>query len=177
MVDEAGHRDRVRIAGVVVSRGLRDGDPAHWQRLLRRSLVSGERPLCLCRGGGTVSLPMVIATHSRTLVMKRMPNTGMDHHPDCESHGGHESRVAGVGKTLGALRPLPGGLLDAKLVVSLHTLTGAGRCAPPLGEETGSAVQGRGVTQRHGPSGLPCAGVGGGWIDVAALWWGRSPSG
>lgn len=72
MVDKAGHRDRVRIAEVVVSCGLRDEDPACWQLLLRRSLVSGERPLCLCRGGGTVSLLMVIATHGRTLVMKRM---------------------------------------------------------------------------------------------------------
>ena len=134
MLDGYGHRDRVRIAGEVVCRGVREEDPDRWQRLLRRGLGSGERPHCLCRGG-SVSLPMVIATHGRTLVMKRMPNTGMDHHPDCESHGGHESRVAGVGKTSGALRPLPGGLLDAKLDVPLHTLTGAGRCAPPLAKK------------------------------------------
>lgn len=134
MLDGYGHRDRVRIAGEVVCRGVREEDPDRWQRLLRRGLGSGERPHCLCRGG-SVSLPMVIATHGRTLVMKRMPNTGMDHHPDCESHGGHESRVAGVGKTSGALRPLPGGLLDAKLDVPLHTMTGAGRCAPPLAKK------------------------------------------
>lgn len=134
MLDGSGHRDRVRIAGEVVCRGLREEDPGRWQRLLRRALGSAERPHCLCRGG-SVSLPMVIATHGRTLVMKRMPNTGMDHHPDCESHGGHESRVAGVGKTSGALRPLPGGLLDAKLDVPLHTLTGAGRCALPLAKK------------------------------------------
>lgn len=145
MLDGSGHRDRVRIAGEVVSRGLRDEDPAHWQLLLRRALGSGERPHCLCRGG-SVSLPMVIATHGRTLVMKRMPNTGMDHHPDCESHGGHESRVAGVGKTSGALRQLPGGLLDAKLDVPLHTLTGAGRCAPLLAKK--KEAQSRDVMSR-----------------------------
>lgn len=145
MVDAAGHRDRVLIAGEVVSRGLRDEDPAHWQLLLRRALASGERPQCLCRGG-SMSLPMVIATHGRTLVMKRMPNTGLDHHPDCESHGGHESRVAGIGKNSGALKPLAGGLLEAKLDVPLNTLTGAGRSSLGV-EKKQEALPSVGVTR------------------------------
>jgi hypothetical protein len=49
MVDEDGLRGRVLIAGELVSRGLRDEEPAHWQLLLRRSLVSGERRSSSCQ--------------------------------------------------------------------------------------------------------------------------------
>ena len=45
---------------------------------------SRERPLCLCMSPG---IPMYIArTGDNSYVLKRMPNSGQQHHPDCDSY-------------------------------------------------------------------------------------------
>lgn len=45
---------------------------------------SRERPLCLCMNPG---IPMYIArTGDNSYVLKRMPNSGQQHHPDCDSY-------------------------------------------------------------------------------------------
>lgn len=49
---------------------------------LEGAYKSKERPICLCNKTG---VPMYIARLGETYIIKRMPNTGQIHHPDCES--------------------------------------------------------------------------------------------
>ncbi|MBS3912778.1 MAG: DUF1173 family protein [Hydrogenophaga sp.] len=118
-------RDLVRIAGVVLHRTVREDDPDRWQRLLGRAVRSGVRPECLCQGQAR-ALPMVVAEMGRVLFLKRMPNSGQDHHPTCESHGGNERRGPKLGDRRNALQKLGSGLLDVHLDVPLSTVVGAG---------------------------------------------------
>ena len=51
---------------------------------LMKAYQSKVRPLCLCRQPG---IPMYIAkTSDHGYILKRMPNSGQNHHPDCESY-------------------------------------------------------------------------------------------
>jgi Protein of unknown function (DUF1173) len=125
MVEVAGHRDLVRIAGKVVCRRLREEDPDRWQRLLGKAVHLGVRPECLCRGQAR-ALPMVVAEMGRLLFLKRMPNSGQDHHPACESYGGNERRGPKHGDRRNSLQKLDSGLVDVHLDVPLSTVVGAG---------------------------------------------------
>jgi len=50
---------------------------------LLKAYQAKERPLCMCKSNG---IPMYIAKHPNgELLIKRMPNTGFLHHPDCDS--------------------------------------------------------------------------------------------
>lgn len=118
-------RDLVRIAGVVVHRSVREEDPDRWQRLLGKAVRLGARPECLCQGQAR-ALPMVVAEMGRLLFLRRMPNSGQDHHPACESHGGNERRGPKLGGRHNALQKLDSGLLDVHLDVPLSTVVGAG---------------------------------------------------
>lgn len=51
------------------------------QEALAAVYASGERPRCLCMPGG---IEMYVARHHR-FVVKRMPETGRQHHPGCPS--------------------------------------------------------------------------------------------
>ncbi|WP_444928320.1 DUF1173 family protein (plasmid) [Microbulbifer sp. TRSA002] len=55
-----------------------------FEEALASTYKSQERPLCLCSSPG---FPMYIArTSDNSYVLKRMPNSGQQHHPDCESY-------------------------------------------------------------------------------------------
>lgn len=55
-----------------------------FEEALASSYKSRERPLCLCMNPG---IPMYIArTGDNSYVLKRMPNSGQDHHSDCDSY-------------------------------------------------------------------------------------------
>lgn len=67
------------IEGCIVSR-----ETGHFNDTLASAYKTNERPLCLCM---TPGIPMYIARiHDDTFVIKRMPNSGQTHHPDCESY-------------------------------------------------------------------------------------------
>jgi len=62
---------------------LERGDPM-FQEALARAYGNRERPLCLCR---TAGVPMYIArTGERQFILKRMPNSGRQHSPNCSSY-------------------------------------------------------------------------------------------
>jgi Protein of unknown function (DUF1173) len=71
-----------------VDPGLQDG--------LARLYGSSERPRCLCVPGG---VEMYIARHAE-YVVKRMPDTGNQHHPTCPSFE-PEPGTSGLGELLG----------------------------------------------------------------------------
>ena len=67
------------ISGVVLDRNHPSFDDA-----LADAYKNKERPLCLCIGSG---IPMYIARNGDNgYILKRMPNSGQTHHPDCESY-------------------------------------------------------------------------------------------
>ncbi|HYE70943.1 MAG TPA: DUF1173 family protein [Aquabacterium sp.] len=79
------------VDGVPLSPG--DG---RWQRALERAHASGVKALCLCRPAG---VPMYIARYQQFFV-KRLPETGHEHHPTCLSYEQPASQ-SGFGEVLG----------------------------------------------------------------------------
>ncbi len=72
------------IAGTKVSReALAESDVAGVQKLLKHDYERGVRPLCLCRPTRPI---MVVRKLTSRYVLARMPGSGPDHHPDCESY-------------------------------------------------------------------------------------------
>lgn len=74
---------------------LRPDDPA-WQHALERAYATSAQPLCLCRPGG---IPMYIARYQQ-FVVKRLPDTGHQHHPACPSWEPPPGQ-SGLGEVLG----------------------------------------------------------------------------
>jgi len=55
-----------------------------FEEALARAYDTKERPLCLCMRPG---IPMYITRKSdNNYIVKRMPNSGQQHHPDCDSY-------------------------------------------------------------------------------------------
>lgn len=104
--------------GVVVSRSLAETDPARWQNDLQRAYVAKTIPTCLCTRH---HVPMYIARLGDVHVLKRRPNTGHEHHPDCESHGGI-SQAAHLMYTADAISERPDGKVAHTLSVPLSTI-------------------------------------------------------
>lgn len=62
---------------------LDQNDP-EFDEVLQKAHIARERPLCLCTSPG---IEMYIAKHGESgYVIKRMPNSGAHHHPDCDSY-------------------------------------------------------------------------------------------
>ena len=74
---------------------LRPDDPA-WQHALERAYATSAQPLCLCRPSG---IPMYIARYQQ-FVVKRLPDTGHQHHPTCPSYEPPPGQ-SGLGEVLG----------------------------------------------------------------------------
>ena len=111
------------------------GESPELQRALEACRPSKQRPLCLCCEPG---VPMYIAPIAGHLIVKRMPNSGGDHAPACDSYE-PPAELSGLGQVMGtAIHEDPdAGLTALKLDFSL-TKT-AGRSAPvPSGNETDS---------------------------------------
>ena len=70
-------------------------DPA-LQDALARVYTTPERPRCMCVRGG---IEMYVAKHRR-YVVKRMPNSGHEHHPTCASYE-PELGQSGLGELIG----------------------------------------------------------------------------
>lgn len=102
---------------------------------LARAYVAKLRPLCLCR---TPPVEMYIAKVAGKFVMKRMPNSGGDHTPACDSYE-PPPELSGLGQVVGsAIQENPDeGLTALKFDFSLSKVVG--RAAPtPAGGETDS---------------------------------------
>lgn len=73
-----------------------DADDPRLQEALAGIYDTLERPRCLCQPNG---IEMYVARH-RQFVIKRMPDSGSDHHPCCPSYE-PESQHSGLGELLG----------------------------------------------------------------------------
>lgn len=116
----AGGRELVRINGRVVPRSLSDDDHSAWQKMLEQDYLNKRKPVCLCLGGAN-PLEMYIQKHGRTYILKRMPNSGQLHHPECESHG-KLSQASRDLYTKDAISETRDGKVSIKLSVPLSTI-------------------------------------------------------
>lgn len=115
-------------------RSIHSDDPA-----LSEALAGAHgaklRPLCLCR---TPGVEMYIAKVDDKFVVKRMPNSGSDHAPACDSYE-PPAELSGLGQVIGsAIQENPDeGTTSLKFDFSLSK--GANRAAPaPSGKEIDS---------------------------------------
>tara|TARA_Y100000782_G_scaffold113008_1_gene144605 strand:- start:3447 stop:4787 length:1341 start_codon:yes stop_codon:yes gene_type:complete len=54
-----------------------------FQHYLQRAHKEGHHPLCLCK---SPAVPMYVSRVNNSFILKRMPNRGSEHHPDCDSY-------------------------------------------------------------------------------------------
>lgn len=118
-----------RIAGE-----LYDNDAPDLQAALRSAHERSERPLCLCNEPG---VPMYIARMGDQFLVKRMPLTGAEHDPACESFE-PPYELSGLGGLMGSAIQLDPatGMAALKLEFSL---TKRGSRASPVGINNGLA--------------------------------------
>jgi len=103
--------------------------------LLAETHAKKTRPACLCRNP---AIEMYIAKVAGKFIIKRMPNSGSDHAPACDSYE-PPPELSGLGQVMGsAIQENPDdGLTALKFGFSLTKV--AGRSAPiPSGAETDS---------------------------------------
>ena len=131
-------RELIRVGGVAVWRGLQETDPPAWQRMLQTALRQNQQPECLC-WGSEKPMPLSIARHGKSLIIRRMPMSGPNHHALCPSHGGKDASRAGSRTSSAAVQKPDSGVVDIKLDVPLSTFTGAALNAPK-GRQNGSAA-------------------------------------
>src|SRR5882762_9768007 len=99
-----------------------------------------QRPRCLCcRHGDGRGVEMYVARLGDGFIVKRMPNTGSQHAPDCPSYE-PPAEFSGLGQVLGsAIAEDPAtGATTLKLAFSLSKI--AGRSTMPTAGSTGDSV-------------------------------------
>lgn len=112
---------RFEIAGAV----MEENDPA-FSAALDRAYRDRMRPLCLCRQPG---VPMYIARIGDQLVIKRMPLTGGNHDPSCDSYE-PPLELSGLGALMGGAIRLDAATGMAALRLDF-SLSRTGSRAPP----------------------------------------------
>jgi hypothetical protein len=107
---------------------------------------TATRPLCKCRGKG---VEMYVAKLGHQYIIKRMPHSGAQHAPDCESYE-PPAELSGLGEVMGGAiqTNLADGLTTLKFDFALSKT--AGRAAPtPSGTESDSVkTDGKKLTLR-----------------------------
>jgi Protein of unknown function (DUF1173) len=99
------HSPHLDPAGDVSDRQVFDIDGVHVgaaattqaQQVLADAHIHRVRPLCRCVDSG---VPMYVARVGDRFIVKRMPDTGMVHAPDCPSYLPPEA-LSGLGEVLG----------------------------------------------------------------------------
>lgn len=108
--------------------------------------VEKTRPVCLCRRDG---VEVYIAKIEGRYIVRRMPNTGDEHSPDCDSYE-PPAELSGLGEVMGSAikENVEDGITTLKLNFSLSKA--AGRAAPtPSGDEKDSVkTDGKKLTLR-----------------------------
>jgi hypothetical protein len=108
--------------------------------------ASRHRPRCLCVSEG---LEMYVARLGDGFIVKRMPNTGSHHAPDCPSYE-PSAELSGLGQVLGsAIKEDPvTGLTSLKLAFPMSKTSGRSTCFAAGGEEASVASDGTKLTLR-----------------------------
>lgn len=105
---------------------------------LQRSYKAKFRPLCMCKSSG---VPMYIANHANAFIIKRMPNTGQKHHPDCDSFELPPELTGRAGLQDSAIaEDQSTGLTNLKFEFSLSKMGGS-RAAPVKSDEKKTEVE------------------------------------
>jgi hypothetical protein len=115
---------RIRLGGVDI-----DAGDATFDERLGQAFSHREHPLCLCQAEGVA---MYIARFGERHILKRMPGTGAQHAPDCESYE-PPSELSGLSAVEGEaiVENVDDGTTALKLGFSLSKL--AGRPTPSSG--------------------------------------------
>lgn len=107
---------------------------------------SKHRPYCLCQPGG---IEMYISKIAGKYAVKRMPNTGPSHHPDCDSYE-PPAELSGLGQLLGNAidENAEDGTTTLKLGFSLKKVSGKSAPAAGDGEKDSVKTDGNKLTLR-----------------------------
>ncbi|WP_043460758.1 DUF1173 domain-containing protein [Azohydromonas australica] len=119
---------------------IQPGD-AGFEDAISAAYAAKQRPLCLCQDPG---IPMYIAAMDRHHIVKRMPNTGSQHSPDCTSFE-PPAELSGFGEVAGAaiIEDTDTGAVALKLDFSLSKTVG--RSAPMLAGRESHTVRTEGA--------------------------------
>ncbi len=99
---------------------------------LAKAYSDKSRPLCMCMP--PTGLQMYVCRHQSGYLIKRMPDTGSHHHPDCVSYE-PPPELSGLGEVSGAIQEdIDAGLTALKLDFKLSKL---GSRSLPLGTGSG----------------------------------------
>lgn len=79
---------------------LSSGDAA-FAAHLARAYSDKSRPVCMCMSA--IGVPMYVCRFNDHYLVKRMPNTGSQHHPDCASYE-PPPELSGLGEVAGAIQ-------------------------------------------------------------------------
>jgi len=60
-----------------------NNEDSYFQQCLANAYINKSRPMCLCKEHG---VPMYIAKNNESYIIKRMPNSGQQHHYSCGSY-------------------------------------------------------------------------------------------
>ena len=123
-----------------------EADSLGFMEALAAAHAAGHRPLCLCTGR---RLEMYVARLGETFIVKRMPNTGSHHAPDCPSYE-PPADMSGLGQVLGsAIREDPvTGLVSLRLGFPMSKASGRSTCPTVSGEESRVASDGTKLSLR-----------------------------
>ncbi len=113
---------------------------------LSDAYTNKRRPSCLCIPKG---VPMYIAHFGGGHLIKRMPNTGSHHHPDCESYE-PPAELSGLGEVNGSAiqEDVDSGVVTLKLDFSLSKVTRRTQPMTTSGEAESVRTDGKKLTLR-----------------------------
>lgn len=117
-----------------------------FQPLLARLYPDHFRPLCMCREPG---LEMYIARIGEHYIVKRMPDSGVEHAADCDSYE-TPSELSGLGEVLGSAiqNNEKDGTTTLKFDFSLAKASGNSITPGPKSESSSVRTDGRRLTAR-----------------------------
>ena len=107
-----------------LSKILGKSDPGECQQALAKMYASGQRPKCPCR---KPAVEMYIAKIGDSYYVKRMPDTGQDHAPDCEAYE-PPPELSGLGGVMGSAikEDSEAGLTELRFDFSIAKMPGRG---------------------------------------------------
>ena len=115
---------------------LRADDP-RLAAALQAAYANKERPTCLCL---QPAVPMYIAHANDDYILKRMPNSGSRHHPDCGSFD-PPAELSGLGEVAGSAiqEDTESGITTLKLDFTLAKMGKRIEPRPPVPRRIASA--------------------------------------
>ncbi len=136
------------VAYLIGGRRLEAGSP-EFAAAIAAAHAARQRPRCLCLVGGIEMYVARLAGTSEDYIVKRMPDTGSHHAPDCPSYE-PPPEVSGLGQVLGsAITEDPAtGETTLKLDFALSKIAGRSTMPADIGERDSVASHGTKLSLR-----------------------------